>query len=286
MACAVAGAAPFVSGLRKLTQTAIEWRSFLDTEFSPALQMGVRLPLSESFARYRTAPEVSRGAAAKADELLAAEKPDALHSHPTFRQRAARALALGPTAAAMDERPAGSLLADTSEVEQSALKVALPGVQLDRLRPVAWERLADEVFVPSWYAFAAEYRELLSPYQIRHIPELVLRLGALSAKVRDPKGVLLTREQRADRSAALLWNAFALALLDSGWGLKMEPGECSFVRGEGRLNPSQLVAELRAAAISPSDFRTLVHVHDVAALPLAPAERSCPTPDPNSRHDS
>jgi Zn-dependent protease with chaperone function len=281
LACAVAGATPFVSGLRKLTQTAIEWRSFLETEFSPALQMGVRLPLSESFARYRTAPQVSRGAAATADELLAAEKPDVLHSHPTFRQRAARALVHGPTAAAMDERPAGSLLADTSEVEQSALKVALPGVRLDRLRPVAWERLAGEVFVPSWYAFAAEYRELLAPYQVRHIPDLVLRLGALAAKVRDPKGALLTREQRADRSAALLWNAFALALLDSGWELKVEPGECSFVRGEGRLNPSQLVAQLRAAEISPSDFRTLVHVHDVAALPLAPAERLFPTPDPN-----
>jgi Zn-dependent protease with chaperone function len=280
LACAVAGGTYLVNGLRKLPHVELAWFSFLESEVGPAIQAGVRPPLSDGFVRYAAAPNVSNTVGAKAAKLLAAEKPDALSTHPTFKQRAARALAYGDSSIPADDQPAITLLADAPGLERSALEVALPAVRVGALHPIQWDRLGETVYIPSWYAFAAESRELLSPYQVRDIPELILRLGVFGGKIRDPKGTLLSREQRADRCTTLLWNAFALALLDAGWELRSEPGDFTFVRGEQRLAPRDLVTRLRAAGISPSCFQDLVERAGAAALPLAPAERSFAAPHP------
>jgi hypothetical protein len=55
----------------------------------------------------------------------------------------------------------------------------------------------------------------------------------MGAHIRDPEGMLLTPEQRAERAADLLGMASALALLESGWELHGEPGQLSFKRAPG-----------------------------------------------------
>ncbi len=50
-------------------------------------------------------------------------------------------------------------------------------------------------------------------------------LSSSASHLRDPQGMLLTREQRAHRAVALLWMAFVLALLDAGRELHALPGD-------------------------------------------------------------
>ena len=57
----------------------------------------------------------------------------------------------------------------------------------------------------------------------------------MGSRVGDPKGMLLTHEQRAQRATGLLGAGFSLALLASGWQLHAYPGEYYFQAGYQRL---------------------------------------------------
>jgi hypothetical protein len=52
LACAVAGAQPLLSGLRKITLATFAWPSFWTTEAVPALQAGFGPPLADGFAAF------------------------------------------------------------------------------------------------------------------------------------------------------------------------------------------------------------------------------------------
>jgi hypothetical protein len=275
LACAVAGGTHLVSGLKKLPRIEAAWMSFLESEYWQAMQAGVRPPLAQGFARYSEVPEIAEKMTAAAAELLNAEKPDPLSSHPTFSQRAARAL---PDATGMttDNRPAITLLDSVEEMEAFAIQVVMPEAKVNAFLTLEWEELGERVYLPEWYAFAAEYRELLSEYTVGSIPLAVVRLVEFAAKLRDPKGMLLTHEQRAERCVALISSAFALALYDAGWHLCTEPGRFCLTRDGQRVVPAALVAGLRAAKLSLTEFHRIVNGTGIAELPLAPAERSFP----------
>jgi Zn-dependent protease with chaperone function len=277
LACAVAGGTHLISGLEKLPRIEAAWVAFLESEYWPAMQAGVRPPLAQGFARYCEVPEIAEKMSAAVAERLKAEKPDPLSSHPTFSQRAARALP-DATGVTIDDRPAIMLLDSVAELEAVSIQVVIPEAKVNSFQKLDWEDLGEQVYLPARYTFAAEYRELLSEYTIGSIPEAVLRLSVFAAKLRDPKGMLLTREQRVERCVTLLSNAFALALYDAGWRLCTEPGRFCLTHDGQRLVPAALVARLRAATLSPTEFHGIVNGAGIAGLSLAPPERSFPAP--------
>lgn len=86
--------------------------------------------------------------------------------------------------------------------------------------------------------------------------------------IRDPKGMLLSREQRADRAAGLLGSAFSLALLANGWELHTQPGEFYFQRGAEQLHPFQIVEELRKSALTSETWLERARNLDIEDLRL------------------
>lgn len=74
-------------------------------------------------------------------------------------------------------------------------------------------------YVSGWKSFAEEYKTLLAGLTVRSLPDAVKSVRGMGFHIRDPKGMLLSREQRAERAAGLLGSAFSLALLANGWEL-------------------------------------------------------------------
>jgi Zn-dependent protease with chaperone function len=272
LASATAGAKPLLEGLRKIACASLAWTPYWATEAAPTLNAGFHPPIAEGFSRFLAAPEVSRQLEKPVAEHLAQETPAPLDTHPTFGQRSQRALAHPFAQIAQDHAPVLSLLNDVPALEQSLLTAILPDTPADSLKPIDWESLGGTVYIPNWREGVALYRDVLALYSVGTIPDALANLPAIAAKVRDPEGMLLTREQRADRAAALFWMAFQLALLDHGWQLHTVPGALYFERGADRLEPANLVRRMRQGILSREGYVDLVQYLGVAELPLAPAE--------------
>ena len=95
--------------------------------------------------------------------------------------------------------------------------------------------------------------------------------------MKDPPGMLLERNQRADRAAHLLSVACGLALLDAGWKIMQQPGSIYFERGEEQLHIFALMDELRSGSLTRDAWRAECEDLSVGQLPLAapqPAQTS------------
>jgi Zn-dependent protease with chaperone function len=267
LASAVAGAKPLLEGLRKLAQAGFAWQPFWALEAAPSLESGFLPPLADGFTRFLAAPGIQRQLQPLVAKELEQETPPTFATHPTFRQRSARALSHNYPAVAADDAPALSLFDDLPSVELAALRAAFPDPRTEKLQPVTWDQVGPTVYVPSWRESVGQYRDLLVPHRASELPEMLANLPSIASRLRDPKGMLLTREQRADRAAALLWMAFALALLDAGWELHAQPGDFYLSQGGNKLNPADLVRGLRHGALPAEAYRALVRTYG-ADVPL------------------
>src|SRR4029077_512919 len=66
----------------------------------------------------------------------------------------------------------------------------------------------------------------------------------IGSKIRDPRGMLLTPQQRTQRAGQLFGMALGLALLERGWELEAQPGSFFLGKGTDRINTFALMEEL------------------------------------------
>jgi heat shock protein HtpX len=268
LASAVAGAKPLVEGLRKIAQAAPAWMPYWATEGVPVWELGFRPPLAEGFTRFIAVPNVARQLQPEIEKVLKQERPAPLDTHPTFLQRSQRMLSLDRPTPPQSDAPALTLFDDPYAVEHTMLRKLFPDPRTDALRPVTWDAIGTTVYVPNWRESVTQYRDLLVQLRAADIPDAIANIGSIAAQLRDPQGMLLTREQRAGRAAALLWMALALALLDAGWELHAQPGDLYFARGTDKLNPPDLIRRMRQGILSTEGYRDLMWHLGVAELQL------------------
>jgi Zn-dependent protease with chaperone function len=279
LASAVAGAKPLVSGLRKITKASSAWTSFWQSEAVPSLQAGCHPPLAEGFRRYLEVPDIAQPLEAHVSARLAAEKANAYDTHPTFAQRSARALALPYEAVAEDDATALALFEGARTLELAALTPLLRGAS--QLQAVEWENLG-AVYAAIWRDFRLEHGSLLADCTMGDVPRLVADAPRLGAQMRDPKGMLLTREQRTERAIDLIAMSMALALLEQGgWEARSQPGDFGLWRGEQKMGPFEIVYALRSGETSADAYKKLVTELGIADLPLAPASAALPAGPPD-----
>ena len=108
--------------------------------------------------------------------------------------------------------------------------------------------MAPDVYVPLWRAFVATNAQALAEWTIGDVGRLVLDPRDVVAGMRDPKGTLPSRQQRAEIARSLLWTAFTITLMDHGWTLCASPLGNALQSGVHTLNPTALAAEMAGAA--------------------------------------
>jgi hypothetical protein len=163
------------------------------------------------------------------------------------------------------------LLVHLDALEQTLLKFIVPQIDVAGLKWVSWERLGREVSLPSWSGFVGTYRALLADVLAGSLPEAVRRLPKLGTQIADLKGALLAPEQRTERAASLLAMALGLALSRAGWEICATPGQLYLERENRRLNPFEIISELRSGALTLENWTKECGAAGIAHLPLAPA---------------
>jgi len=271
LASHIAGPQPLIDGLCAIHSASAALPSFWQTELVPAIKAGCRPSIADGFAYYIAVPGIAKAIAARVETELRDATTGPYDTHPPLRDRLAAARRLAPGRQEADSTLAITLLDGIDGMEIQLLQAIDPDRNVSILRSVSWERIGPEVYVPAWRELARGHAALLADYTVERLPEAVANLDQIARRMRDPPGRLLTRQQRIEGAAQLLWLALALALCDHGWQLHTAPGEFYVEREEYRIAPSAIVAEIRSGAITTVNWSQRCGAAAISALPLTPS---------------
>lgn len=243
------------SGLQKLVKITSVAPSFWGTVINPALNAGYRPPLANGLSRYYNSPLIHKAAADAFAKSMANYITSAYDTHPPMKLRLDRVAALKTLCEGVeDSQSAISLLEDVDALEKELLEALLPDLKV-ALKPLDWDNAGSTVWIPAWRKFVEEHAAALAEQTMATLPELATNLSKIGAQMRDPPGVLLTREQRAQRAGKLLSTALTLVMIEDGWTLNMQPGEFHISRGDERVVPDAIIKAMREGTLSTGLWR-------------------------------
>jgi hypothetical protein len=208
-------------------------------------------------------------AAAALEKELTANRTAPTDSHPALNARIGKARKLAIPTLAEDNRSAVTLFSDLSWLELQLLTKLMPALKPSELRPMQWETAGLAVYVPIWRSEVAPLSEVLAAVTIYTLPNTLADLSQISRHLPDPKGTLLTREQRADRVVGVIGRALTLVLIGHGCKLHFQPGQW-FLQSENgsHLNPMTIVAELRNGKWKTDAWREYCETNGIGDWPL------------------
>lgn len=254
LACHLAGSQSLVTSLSKLKGATSAFPAYWNLEVVPYLNLGYRPAIAEGFSLFVQAPEVAKQIEESVNKELDNPTTSAYDSHPPLRNRiaAARAFQTGNQQAA-SSAPAFSLLGDLLSEEARLLSWSNSPPSIAALKVVAWEELSSAL-PQIWREFVKRNAQLLGDVTADSLPDVVSRLPEIGARMPDPKGMLLTREQRTMRAAEMFGIALALAIVDAGWPLHMQPGEHYVKAGDEKVSAQELMQRLLAKEIMREEW--------------------------------
>ena len=250
--------------------------AYMDDEFIPAVNRGVRPPLREGFARFRSVPSVRDGIAEHVKELRELETHP-YDTHPSLGERLAALGVEDPEATPAAGAPAVTLLRDPDALEEQLMRFRIAD-HWDEVEPVAWEEVPERALVPSWEHATEDLGEALGGSTVASMPDVLDALAERGGPIfdEDPEAIP-PPDVRREIVATPAGCALALAMRNAGWELEAAPGEpVTLTRGGETVLPFERVAKLAANELSPEQWREWAEGAGVAELSLrgsAVAER-------------
>jgi Zn-dependent protease with chaperone function len=267
LASHIAGSKALVEGLSAIHGASAALPSFWRTEMVPAMDAGFRPSFSDGFAKFIAAPAIAAAINEHMQKELREGIADPYDTHPPLKDRIA-AVCRDTSQQETDNTPAITLLGSGDSVEIELLQTMAPDRNVAGLKSVSWDRIGEDAYVPLWRSVAREGVSLLANYTVERLPELAAKLNEIAQHLRDPKGMLLTREQRIERAAHVLRGALAVALCEQGWQVHAAPGEFYLECGGSRIAPPEIVAKIRSGAITPLEWSERCTSLGIAGVPL------------------
>ena len=268
LACCLVGSEALIDGLRGIHGASGALPAFWQTEVVPLVEAGFHPPIAEGFGRFVAAPGVAKAISENLEMQLGQAKTAPYDSHPPLRERIAAARALSGRGKMETDPPAITLLDGVEALELRLLEKLNPKLKTAALKLVRWEEVGSRVRLPIWKRWLGEYPTLLAGLTAESLPEAVRNRRELGSRIRDPKGTLLTREQRDQRACALLSIAFALAVMNNGWELQTQPGQFCLQRGDQQLTPEELIEEMKSGKLTTEAWATRCRDAGIAGLRL------------------
>lgn len=269
LASRVVGSRPLIEGLKAIHGGAIAYAPYWAGEATPVLDAGFLPPLAEGFGRFVAAVSIAQAVAQSIDRELAEAKADPYDSHPPLRDRMVAVKNLPPGDPAIPDLLAVSLLENTGDLERRLLSTLADEAKVRALKPVEWENVGMNVYLPNWENFVRENPSALEGITPAALPEISKNLAEVGGKMRNPAGELPSAEKRVQRAAGLLGAALALALNRQRWVLHAMPGELYFQHGELKIEPFAIVPPLASGELKAETWREQCAAAGIADLKLA-----------------
>jgi hypothetical protein len=245
------------------------WGPYWNYEVAPVLNQGCKPAIADGFARFLSAPQIEAQITEGIQKEIAEGKTEPYDTHPPLRDRIAAIERLEAEPGEKDGELAISLLEGPESTELQFLEMMNPNLRKISLRQVGWDEIGQAVTIPSWKAAVSEYAPLMEGVTAGTLPEVVKKLPEIVLTLRDPRGLLLTVQERVQKAGQLLGIGLGLALLERGWKLEAQPGSFYLHRGPERMNVSAAIEELISGKVSPQGWAKMCNELGIAELPLS-----------------
>lgn len=264
LAAQLAGTNALVDGLKQIHRGVSAWQYYLKTELFPVLSAGYSPPVAGGFAYFLQTPQIETPVNQSLEKTLREGKAEPFDSHPALPERIAALQGLSFNSAA-DTRPATDLLTDFESADRSLFAAnANPA-----LKPVKWEQVLNDVWVPHWRQQINSQRDALGGITAADIPEQ-LSNGALAKRIKSPPHAVLDFQQRADLARNVIGFAFSLLLLNDGWTCHALPGEMYCEKNGQRIDPFEIIHKLDRRQITADHWKELCTRAGIINLVLLP----------------
>jgi heat shock protein HtpX len=270
LASNIAGPQALIDGLSAIHGASAALPLFWRTEMLPAMNAGYRPSLADGFAQFIAVPNIAAAVADHVKKQLSEAATDPYDTHPPLKDRVAALRSHAADSQETDNAPAIVLLESVDEIELELLRMLAPDREIGALKLVSWDRIGPDAYLPQWRQVVRDGAPLLGNSTIVGLPELVANLSGIAQRLRDPPGMLLTREQRIERAAYLLRVALTVALCDAGWHLHTSPGQFYLELDEQRISPTEIVTQMRSGAIASADWAGRCSALGISEIPLSP----------------
>ncbi len=281
LACLLAGRRNLIDGLQALHRAAAVWPTYWKQEVRPALSMGSLVALGDGLTRFMAVPHISEAIGRSLETRLREEKTKPYDTHPPLRDRIAAAQKLPEGPALQDSQPATCLLENLRNAEILFAENYVDDIRPGSLTYVPWDEVASRVTIPGWQQFVSEYSEPLRGVTAQSLPNQVPKLREIGSRIRDPKGMLLSPDQRTARAGGLFAAALALAMIRIGWKLQVSPGMFRMSSGNHEFNPFLAVNQLMTNKLSPEAWTARCQELGLSQLVLLPSSPSEHKPEPS-----
>src|SRR5262249_19642231 len=161
-------------------------------------------------------------------------------------------------------RPATNLLADFEQSDASLFVKELTKVNL---KPVKWEQILGDVYVPSWQKEVNCQEEALRGMTVADVPGQFSN-GALVKRIKNPPGIVADLPQRVDIARSAVGCALCLALLRDNWTFHTLPGEMYCEKDGQRLEPFALVQKVDRRQLTAEQWKDICERARILNLPL------------------
>ena len=269
LACLVAGAEPMVSGLRKIHGGSMAWGPYWSGEVAPILSKNCLPPIGDGFTQFLGVPHIAEEVSRGIEEEIAEGNTNPYDTHPPLRDRIAAIRKMAAKVERLDDVQALSLVRDPASMELRFLEAVNPKLPKDSLQRVGWNEMALKVTIPEWRAAVQEYAPLLDGISTDSLPEVMLDLSKIGSRIRDPKGMLLTPEERQVRAKRLLSMAVGLLLLEAGWQVECGPGVFRFQRNGQDLDVLGAIESIARGSLPAGPWQSMCKQWGIAGTKLA-----------------
>lgn len=236
LACRVVGGKANVTALCAEFAATVAYGPYMENEFLPVLNQSFRPPFAEGLARFLRVKKISTAIEDVVRQEVAEGKKDPYDTHPPLRERIALAETLPPGTLPEGEPKAVALLDGLDALEVELLEAMTGSDKIRTLKPIRWEDVGEQVYVPMWKSSLSEHRPLVVGTTPAALAGMTARLSEIGRAVARRK---LGDEEARGAGISVLGAALALALHRHGWVMESEPGEAR-PRAEGRRRPGAL----------------------------------------------
>jgi heat shock protein HtpX len=225
--------------------------------------------LMNGFERFLTAAPVVEAVTKHMDEELQNAKVDPYDTHPPLKERIAAVEHLPPGDGGSNDTPAITLIEDAAELEKvllSMIIVPAPGV---RFQPLEWSEFGTKVCMPPWKQLVNANARNLQGITIGNLSSTVVQRGMLLWVT--AQGAPVVESNQNSFANAVIGAAIALALIELGWNLEVDPGAPVMVRnGEHSLKPFDVLDGLATKKIGAEDWERQCLQFGIGGIELAP----------------
>jgi hypothetical protein len=177
LACYIAGSQPLIDGLEGIRRCNASSSAFWNSYVLPVAMGGFQPDLASGFRQFMQVPQVVKATSEFLAQQASVAKPSPFDSHPPLSERIDRARQINlpaPQGSALEDTglPMISLLESVGSLEASLLKKVVPALAAADLKPLNWETVATDIYIPAWRKRVANFLPFLSAKKMGDLPLL------------------------------------------------------------------------------------------------------------------